>query len=246
MLGSAFARNHPTSTRGSPTDQISQSITAAMRGPAASMFPSRRSPCTSASGQRARLAATQRGRDLVPARREARVRRSRGDGTSGRSRPRAPRAARPPGRARRDRARAARPSCAPRVASARRRAPRRSSPSRSKSGSSEVPSTKDMTNSGGTSGGSPASSHRTSGTGTAVGGERAQAPAPGAARRGCGPAAPRRARPSRRPGARRGRRRCPSRSGSTLLRATAGGRPPRSVPGAHAAAGDRPRRPPLL
>ena len=43
-----------------------------------------------------------------------------------------------------------------------------SSPSESNSGSSEVPSTNDMTNSGGTSGGSPASSHSTSGTGTAV------------------------------------------------------------------------------
>ena len=43
-----------------------------------------------------------------------------------------------------------------------------SSPCRSNSGSSDAPSTNDITNSGGTSGGSPASSQSTSGTGTAV------------------------------------------------------------------------------
>ena len=55
----------------------------------------------------------------------------------------------------------------PRRACAPPRPARRSSPSRSNSGSSDVPSTNDMTNRGGTSGGSPASSHSTSGTGTA-------------------------------------------------------------------------------
>ena len=48
--GSALTRNQPTSTRGSPSVQISQSTTAVMSAPAASRLPSRKSPCTTATG----------------------------------------------------------------------------------------------------------------------------------------------------------------------------------------------------
>ena len=67
-IGSQLIKNHPASTRGSPTDQISQSMTAVMRSSTANRLPSRKSPCTTAAGRAGGALDPQSGGDLAPPR----------------------------------------------------------------------------------------------------------------------------------------------------------------------------------
>ena len=155
--------------RGSPIDQISQSITAVMRASTASRLPSRKSPCTTDGPMGDGTLGPQRVAGLGPAGDQRGV-----DGLQGGTPPVDLRGRVDDRLAVQTQVAGATARCSVAIASAACRKRWATcwfgTPSGgSNSGSNDSPSISDITNSGGTSTGAPGSAHSTSGTGTSVG-----------------------------------------------------------------------------